>query len=342
MKTSKLLNLLMLVAIFAFIFTGCKKDNSSSSSTSGLTNQQTSQVQNSDVQDAVADRSEQDADNTVDQLQANNYVTSSIKADVPLAITIKVDGVPLTAPDSSSKTKEITLVYTNYADSTSGEKFVYNGEIDVTVSTLSNILTSRVFIFKNFSITTDSTTITVSGTRTVTRLSEKYSIVTEPNGLKGIRIIAKDTIVANTTWALTTTGSPDTLKFTRNVNRGRISNINFENSNQGTKWTSIIFITYPHLDTISWTGNITGQDEAGDNYSKTITTTPLELTWYDGTPVLIAGTMDLTVSSTVPVTYTITFKRDLPSHPFKTLVTVTNNTTGKTHSFDRSDRKSVV
>jgi len=319
----------MLTALFVFIFAGCKKSSSTTTTTSS-TNTNAEQTQNSDVQDAVSERSEQDADNTVDQLQANNYVVPSSKASGSVTITVN-------HPDSTTFPKTITIVYSNYQDSTAGEKFVYNGEIMVNVSVApsaaSNLLTTRIFTFDNFSITTDSTTITVSGERTVTRLSEKFQIIP---GLKGIRVVLTDSIDANTTWAITTTNSPDSLHFTREVRRERTSDINFVNINaSATKWNQIVLVTYPHLDTIMWTGTVKGVNEAGNDYTKTITTT-LKGTWYSGSPVLIAGEMTLNIAASTPLNFTILFQRDLPNHPFKTLVTVTNTATSKSWSFDRS------
>ncbi len=328
MKTNKFWNLLMVAALVAFMFTGCKKESSSSTPTTATTNAE--QTQNSDVQDAVADRSEQDADNTVDQLQANNYVVPSTKTSGSVTITVN-------HPDSTTFPKTVSIVYSNYQDSTSGEKFVYNGEIDVDITlpptALGLVYNKRVFTFKSFSITTDSTVITVSGERTVTRISEKFYPLPD---FKGLRIVIMDSIDANTTWSITTIGSPDSLHFTREVRRIRTSDINFINVNAtAIKWNQIVLITYPHLDTIFWQGTVTGVNEAGDNYTKTITT-PLQGTWYDGTPVLIAGEMSLNIATPTPLNFTIMFQRDLPDHPFKTLVTVTNVATGKTWSFDRS------
>ncbi len=341
MKTNKLTNFLMLFAIVGLIFTGCKKDNSSSSSSSsGVTSAQASQAQNSDEQDAVSDRAEQDADNNVDQLQANNYTIPATKGDGSITITL-TKGVS----DSSTFPKTFSIVYSNYADSSALEKFVFNGEIDVTISLAPNaknaLYTVREYTFKSFSVETDSlsststsnaTTITVSGTRTVTRTSVQYYIIPP---LKGIRLVAVDSIDANTTWAITNTGSTDTLHFTRIVRRQRTSDINFININTtATKWKQIVLVSYPHLDTIFWTGTVKGVNEAGDNYSKYITT-ELQGTWYSGTPVLIAGAITDTIKTTTPSIFGITFKRDLPDHPFRTLVTITNEANGKTHSFDR-------
>jgi hypothetical protein len=57
----------------------CKKE-SSTSNTNLLTSQQTIQVQNSDAQDAIADKTEEDIDNKLDELQNNNYVVANMKS----------------------------------------------------------------------------------------------------------------------------------------------------------------------------------------------------------------------------------------------------------------------
>ena len=57
----------------------CKKD-SSTTTTNPLTSAQTIQVQNSDAQDAVADKTEEDVDSKLDELQNNNYAVAGMKS----------------------------------------------------------------------------------------------------------------------------------------------------------------------------------------------------------------------------------------------------------------------
>ena len=83
-------------------------------------------------------------------------------------------------------------------------------------------------------------------------------------------------------------------------------------------------------DTITYTGTVTGINEKGDTYSKTITS-PLNVTLYKGSLVLSSGEMTYIVGTD---SYDVTFKAD-PDHKHFTLVTITNNLTGKTKTFDR-------
>ena len=129
-----------------------------------------------------------------------------------------------------------------------------------------------------------------------------------------------------------TTGKTDTLKFTRNVNKVRTAVSHFRNVI--FKPGDLLHFLFRHVasfDTLTYNGTVTGVNEKGDTYSKTITI-PLIITNYMGSLVVTSGTMTYTVGSTD--SYQISFKAD-PSNKHLTLVTVTNNLTGKSKSFDR-------
>lgn len=329
MKTRVLYCFLLIVAIFGLSLTRCTKENEPGP----LTSQQISQVQNSDVQDAIADKNDQDIDNTLDQIQVTNYIAS--KSDFKSGSrTITVDH-----PDSTTFPKVITIIYTNYQDSTADESFIKNGEIDVTV-TINNSnkqMVTRAETFKNFSITTDSTTVTISGTRTVTRAGFNYKY----KGFTSLRLVVTDNITANLRYAITKTGVSDTLQFTRVVSKVRKAYLHYSNVG-GSNWQSIRFKNIPSQDTLTYSGTVTGVNEKGDSYSKTVSvTTPLVVVLYKGTPVIVSGTMLLSVTGNSAVSFTITYKED-PVHPHMTLVTVTNNVTMKTHSFDRRFGRKLV
>jgi len=327
MKTRIAIYLVTGLATIGFLVTGCKKDNNSSEA-SKLTSQQTIQVLNSDAQDAIAEKTDQDIDKTVDQLQVSNYqvpARKSLSASGSLVITVN-------HPDSTTFPKVVTLVYTNYQDSTALESFVKNGEIDITVTAGggNKQLVTRVLTFKHFSVTTDSTTFTVNGVRTVVRTGHTFKFL----GLQGSRYTATDNITANLNYAITKTGVSDTLKFTRVVSRVRKAYLHFTNYG-GILWKLARFRADLAKDTISFSGTVTGVNEKGDTYSKTVSSsTPLLITFYRGTPVISSGTMVYSVTGTSAASYTIVFKED-PSHPKVTLITVTNNTTNATYSFDR-------
>ena len=217
-------------------------------------------------------------------------------------------------------------------DSTADESFIRNGEIDVTVTANGSDkqLTTRVQTFKTYSVTTDSTTVTINGTRTVVKTAHSYKL----KGFASLRVSANENITANLKYAVVKTGATDTLKFTRIVDKTRKDILHYSNTG-GNTWKTIKFRNILAQDTISYTGTVNGVNEKGDNYSKIVSiATPLVVTYYKGTPIMSSGTMDLSITGTTTVSFTFTYKED-PNHPHRTLVTVTNNATGKTHSFDR-------
>ena len=326
MKTLKFNVILLSLAVVGLTISGCKKEKSSTSG--NLPGAQINQMQNSDAQDAVADKTDQDIDKTADQLQVSNYKTPIAKAystSGSLVITVN-------HPDSTTFPKVITLVYTNYQDSTETESFVKNGEVDITVNAngSNKLLISRAFVFKNFSVTTDSTTFTVNGTRNMVRQAITFKF----NGLKGARLTTTDDITANLRYAITKTGVSDTLKFTRVVSKLRKAYLHFGNFG-GILWRNAILRNNIASDTVTFSGVVTGLNEKGDNYSKIVgASTPLIVQFFKGTPVITSGVLDYSVTGASAVSFTVTFKED-PNHPRMTLITVTNNSTMESYSFDR-------
>jgi hypothetical protein len=327
MKTIKCGLILLIPALLGSMITSCKKESNSTSSGT-LTSQQVAQVQNSDVQDALAEKTDQDVDNSIDQLQASNYkVPSSKFLSASGSLTITVDH-----PDSTTFPKVITLVYTNFQDSTADESFVKNGEIDVTVSVAgeNNQLVTWDQTFKHFSVTTDSTAFTVDGTRLIQRTAHSIKF----NGLEGLRITNTDNITGSLGYSITKTGVSDTLKFTRVLNRERKAFLHFDNIG-GATWATSRFRYNLSKDTITWTGTVTGINEDGNPYTKTVgVSTPLVITFYLRTPIISSGTLEYAFTGTATASYTITFRED-PNYPRFTQVTVTDNGTGHTFVFDR-------
>jgi hypothetical protein len=233
-------------------------------------------------------------------------------------------------PDTTTFPKVVTLTYYNYKDSTAFENLVKNGKITVTITSANPThrkLVSRLFAFSNFSVTTDSTTFTLNGTRFVNRQSVAFKY----KALQSVRIAVIDNITSAMKFAVVTTGKTDTLHFTRNVNRVRTAITHFRNVLY--RPVDLIHFYFMHIassDSIKYTGVVTGINEKGDSYSNTITS-PLIVTNYRGSLVISSGAMTDVVGSN---SFDITFKED-PLHKHFTLVTVTNNQTGKTKSFDR-------
>jgi hypothetical protein len=305
----------------------CKKESSGSSG-NPLTSQQTIQVQNADAQDAVADKTEEDIDSKLDELQNNNYAvagTKSYLSGLTDTVVITVDH-----PDTTTFPKVVTLTYYSYRDSSANENIVKNGKITVTITSANpnyRKLVSRSYVFSNFAVTTDSTTIKLNGTRVVSRQKESVRF----SGLQYVRISVTDNITAATNWAVVTTGETDTLRFTRNVSKIRTAVLHFRNVIY--RPLDIIHFLFRHIassDTITYTGTVTGINEEGNTYTKTITS-PVVVTEYRGSFVISSGEITYVVGTD---SYDITFKVD-PAHKHFTLVTITNNLTGKTKSFDR-------
>jgi hypothetical protein len=325
MKSHRIPKLILISSITAALISGCTKDENSGSSS--LSGQQVIQVQNLDLQDAVADKVDQEADNSIDELQAQNYVVPVTKsAQVSGSITITVDH-----PDSTFFPKVVTIVYSNYQSGNSDETFIRNGEIDVVINAQANKqLITRNFTFKNFSVTTDSTIVTVKGTRAVARTAQKLKY----NGLQSLRITNTDQITSDLKFSIVRTGETDTLKYTRAASKVRSAILHFDNAG-GNTWKTIRFRNNPAKDTLIYSGTVTGLNEKGDSYSRAIRTSdPLTVIFYEGVPVMISGTMDYIITGASAASFTITYKQD-SSHHKMTLVTVTNNATQATHSFDR-------
>jgi len=330
-KREFILGLVFLFVVTGILVTSCKKDNSNPTNDS-ITSQQAIQLKNADAQDAIADKTEEDVDNKLEELQNNNYAVSNMKSyfgDVADTVIITVDH-----PDTTFFPKVVTMTYYNYKDSSANENIIKNGTITVTITRANgnrSRLISRAFVFRNFAITTDSTTIILNGTRIVNRAKDAIKL----NGFQTARISVTDNITANLSYAVVTTGSTDTLKFTRVVDKVRTAvawfiNVKFIAGEPVYNLTHMHFRHIASADTITYTGSVTGVNEKGDAYSKTITT-PLVIIEYKGSQVISSGAITYKVGTD---TYDITFMED-PSHKHFTLVTVINNQTGKTKSFDR-------
>jgi hypothetical protein len=325
MKTRTFSLILSATLISGLLFTGCNKDKTPATALPLI---EVYKVHNSDVQDAVSEKNESEIDNTMDQLQVANYSESALK-DV---LTTGSRTITVDHPDSTTFPKIIKIVYNNFQDSTANESFVKNGEIDITVTLTggNKQLVNRAQVFKDFSITTDSTTVTVSGTRTVTR----NSLEAQFNGFTSLRVVCSDHITAFLFFAITRTGVSDSLKFTRVASKARTAYLHFNNIG-GESWQTVRFRNILAQDTIKWTETVTGQNEMNESYTKTVASSdPVTMIFYKGTPVLASGIMNYTTEGNETASYTIYFRED-PDHPHLTQVTVRNDVTLKTRTFDR-------
>jgi hypothetical protein len=328
MKTEKFIpRLFFFFVAGSLLFYSCRKESSTTNNNS-LASPKAIQVQNADAQDALADKTEEGIDNQLDELQNNNYVVVNARS----YLSTLNDTVVITVnhPDTTYFPKVVTFTYYNYKDSSDFESITKNGQVMVTIDRPDPVhpkLISRIIKFNHFAVTTDSTTFIINGVRSVSR--QKATV--KYNGMQSVRIAVTDNIIAATNWSVATTGKTDTLKFTRNVNKVRTAVSHFRNV-----WYrpgDMIHFLYRYVatsDSITYTGTVTGINEKGDEYSKTITS-PLIVVLYKGNLVVSSGTINYIAGTN---TYLITFKAD-PEHRHFTLVTITDNQTGKTLSFDR-------
>lgn len=313
--------------ISGLLLTNCSKDDNLAPLSDNFTSSETGQVENADVQDAVADQITQDVDITADELQNSSYQTDELSS---ARITGGSRTITVDHQDSTTFPKLIRIVYNNWSDSTASESFVKNGEIDITVNCTDpeNRLITREYTFKNFSVTTDSTVVSVSGTRTVNR--QKDSIYWDLAQYRA-RMMVSDRITANLAFTVRSMGSNDSSTFTRIVDRTR----------EATNWYRLSFM-HRHMfgrhmasnDTIKWTGNVSGVDVNGLNYQKTISD-PLIMHAYRGTLVIMSGTIDYTGGTgDTAFSYEFSYQQQA-GHPFVTEVTVTNNLDGNSKTFQR-------
>ena len=324
--------LYVMAVTFGISLISCQKQTSTPN-TNAFTKQQTEQVQNSDAQDALADKIEEDIDNQVEELENDNYVVSQTKAllsNLSDTVIIAVDH-----PDTITFPKVISITYYNYQDSSINEPIKKNGTIYVTVSLSDPMhprLVTRVFQFTNFTIITDSTTILLNGERVVVRQNDALTLF----GLQYARIAVTDNIMSNLNYSVVTTGGIDTLGFTRSVSRVRTAisyfrNVNYQVNQPVNNLTNLRFRHVSSFDTLTYTGTVTGLNEKGDTYIKNITSVN-NIFVYQGSLIIVSGTM--TNITSAGDSYVIIFEQ-YPSQPLQTLVTVKNAITNVSISFNR-------
>jgi hypothetical protein len=300
MKTQQLNYLMALILLMGMTFAGCKKDKSSNTDT-GLAGTDVAATQDAESQDAVADNIDNTADNQMDFIEANNF-NSAIQKSALTGTNGSWSLNPGTVADTGASAfpKKITITF---GDTTiNNEHLHYTGSIVVTDSLPAGVLhgTWKNFVIRKikfvaFGIASDSSSITVTGTRTVTRTSVKFtpalSAVTN-----NLRLDVKDAITANLTFTITCgnyTGS-----FTRVVDRTREALAHFEKGTAG--WHQAYL-----RDTLTLNGTVSGKNLRDSTYSRVITT-PITITRCALlAPIISAGQMTLTNGTkTATLTYT--------------------------------------
>lgn len=263
MKTSRF-HLLAIALFLGASITSCNKDNNSpSTGTQSATSSQVATAQDAESQDAIATKVEQDADNQADALEASDFNLSETKGMVINGVNVDVDH-----PDTTYFPKVITLTF-NYADTVNGEHMSQTGTIKITVDTVpvgrrlwwrKHVM--RTFDFTNFTVTTDSSSFTINGTRTMER---KEWIPTVSSNKLALRVYVKDTIYSDLTIGITS-GSYEG-SFTRKVARTREEMIHYY------KLMATRLLWHPSVlnDTLRLEGSITGVNLQDSAYSRVIT-----------------------------------------------------------------------
>jgi hypothetical protein len=312
MKTLKLnyllaIALLSIALVVGIFVVGCKKDNSSNNNP--LANNDVAIAQDAESQDAVADNIDQSIDNKMTDIEENGFNSSKQKS----AMTSGDSWTCLQAGDNKTDTatfpKKITITF---GDTTiNGENIKYTGSIVVTDSLSQPKHPWRNYLIRkikyNLVIVSDSSSIIVTGTRTVNRTSIKYTPpLTTPN-ITSFRVDAVDAITANLTFQITC--GTYTGTFTRVVDRTREAIAHFEKGTIYWRQASL-------KDTLIYNGSVTGVNLQDSVYSRIITV-PVTFTRCPLLfPVISSGTITATNGTKIA---TITYTSDV----CKTKVTIT-------------------
>ncbi len=312
MKAQQLNYLMALIFLVGMTFAGCKKDKSSSTDT-GIAGTDVAATQDAESQDATADNIDNLTDNQMDFVEANNFNSNVQKS----ALTGTTGSWSCTSPGTVTDTsvnafpKKITIIF---GDTTiNGENLGYTGSVIVTDSLPKGghfpYSVIRKIKFNNFKITSDSSSITVTGTRTITRSSVKYTpalTAVTPN-TTSLRLDVQDVITANLTFTIACGNYTGT--FTRVVDRTREAFAHFEKGTAG--WHQAYL-----KDTLTLNGTVTGKNLQDSTYSRVITT-PITITRCPLlVPIISAGQITLTNGTKVA---TLAYTSD----GCKTVVTIT-------------------
>jgi hypothetical protein len=272
--------------VFAFLvgmtFAGCKKDKST---TPVLAGTDIAVAQDAESQDAVADNIDNMTDNQIDFIEANNFNTSIQKSAASGSTSWTCTQG---ANDTTTFPKKITIYL---GDSViNGENLHYTGYITITDSLPAGVHGSwRNFVirkikFNAFGIASDSASITVTGTRTVSRTSVKYTPALSAVTTK-LNLYVTDAITANLTFSITCGNYTGT--YTRLVDRTREAKAHFEKGLLG--WHQVYL-----KDTLILNGTVSGKNLMDSTYSRVITA-PITITRCPLLfPIISSGQMTLT------------------------------------------------
>jgi hypothetical protein len=308
MKTTKIYYLVIFTLILGFSLTRCKKDNTTPGT---LPSSEVAIAQDNETQDAIADETDQSVDNIVDALEANDF--TALKAGTTGAPTYSI-----TTPDTVTFPKTLTLTF-NTDTIINGEHITQVGTITITLSLVQNKRPWRNYIKRTISFgnnglvfSCDSSSVTILGSRTMTRQSVKLTPpITKDNilTLTSLRLDVLDSINSNFTFTITS--GTFTKSFTRIVKRTREAIAHFEKLAAVKIWRQAL-----RNDSLIYNGSVTGRNLQDSTYSRIITTPVTFTRCALLVPVVSKGVIALTNGTkTATVTYS--------ASNCKTLVTIT-------------------
>jgi hypothetical protein len=324
MKAKKIYYLASVILIAGVVVCfSCKKDNTTTNGTIAAT--QLNEAQQSESNDAMADKVDQDIDNNLDNLESNGYSTSTGKSALADCVGITIDSTT----QANGWPRNITFTY-DCQDTINSEVISQMGTINVIVSrgakTSGGYLYTRAITFTDYTVTIDSVSafnlatspsIKISGTRTVTRTSITPYLSSDKQQL---RLVINDAIKSAMNFHINY--GDTSITFTRNVDRTRTAYLHFRKPFH--RWLNVI-----DEDTLTLTGPVTGINARGYTYTRNITT-PLLFTFCTLWPhVLIISQGEIDLSNSSGAIGTITYA----ATGCKTTVTLTVN--GKSKIINR-------
>jgi len=303
MKTNKLINLLFAGAILGLVFTGCNKDEDGKEQ---ITDSETiAAAQDDESQDAIADNTDQSIDEIVDGLEANDFSGLKSAAVYGPVITLNRIGAHV-----DSFPKKIKISYDNISDTVNGDIIRYSGNIYINIELTQKLLPWRNYIkrtitFNNFTVSTDSASFKINGTRVMLRQSVTQTPVITPNNIETVNKFRLDVVdkINSEFEYIVTVGDAFTDTFTRVVDHSREAIAHFNK----VAGTALIWRQAFLQDTVKLTGSVWGENFRGLNYEREITS-PLTVTRCAlGYPVISSGAIAITNGTkTGTITYSNT------------------------------------
>jgi hypothetical protein len=312
MKTKSLYLYSALAFFLGIAILSCQKDQSNSGPVLNAT-ETIAAAKDAENVEAINDKVEQDVDNVADEMESNGF--SALKSGSDWGcINVTVDH-----PDTVRFPKVVTLTF-NCMDTINGEKLGRAGVIKITVDTIPvfkkmrwNLHLKRTVEFKDFTVATDSSVVTLNGIRTMSRKSVK---TTTYGNNKNLRYDILDTITANYKFDILYNDTSRTI--TRDVAKSRNAIVHFVKSHN---WHSTFF-----SDTVIFKGGVTGVLANGASYSRMITS-PIIMTrcpYWPFNQIIPSGTIEQIIGSGSPS------EIQYSANGCKTIITITHDGTTKT------------